>query len=560
MRNHWIGLYSLAKHICLTAIVLVVSNRLCPQACAQDATAQTPLGNTAIATDSQAVANTEDRQSPLDRINRLLEPLDAWTKSYLVSPLNTVLFFDVGAERLFGKGSAIPFVLVWLFGFSVYFTLKMRFIAVRAFWHAVAVTLGFHDKADSPGEVSHFQALSSALSGTLGLGNIGGVAVGIVIGGPGTVFWIILTGLLGMSMKFAECTLGMLYREKLPDGTYSGGPMHYLHKGLQELGLGPLGAVLGALVSVLCICGALGGGGSYQVSQSMGAIQEQAPLFRQYPYLYGLLIAGVTGAVILGGLKRIASTAEKVVPLMCVIYIVMAFVVLFAKWNQIDDAIWAIWQGVWKPEAAFGGVIPVMVQGIRRAAFSNEAGIGSAPIVHSAAKTEEPVSEGIVALLEPFIDTVVVCTITGLVIVVSGAYNNPAYAAVQAAREGSTLTSRAMGEVHWLLPKLLAGVVFLFAFATMISWSYYGERCSIKLFGAWASLPFRVIFVLFAFLGSVVKAGNIIDLSDMMLLAMAVPNLFGVFLLSNKVKIALDDYWRRKQAGTLYGGPAKVSR
>lgn len=486
-------------------------------------------------------------------IQKRLDPIDAAFGKYLVAPLASVLFFDFGTSKSEVIGTSIPFVVVWLFAGAVFFTVRMGFINFRAFRHAIDVVRGKFDDPDDAGEVSHFQALSSALSATVGLGNIAGVAIAVAGGGPGAVFWMIIAGLLGMSSKFSECTLGLMYRKKLPDGTVTGGPMHYLKDGLAELGMGSFGAVLAAIFTVLCIGASFGGGCSFQVVQSLGALQEEAPFFNDAPYVYGVIMAILVGVVILGGIRRIAATAEKIVPFMCGLYLLIALYVLAVNFAKVPTAIGLIFEQAFTANALYGGTLGVMVMGIRRAAFSNEAGVGSASIAHSAAKTDEPISEGVVALLEPFIDTVIVCTITGLVITITGAYDNPdpEYQALRDASNGAALTSRALGEVNPLFPKVLVLIVVMFAFSTLISWSYYGERCTTHLFGPRASLPYKLLFLVFVFLGSIVKPLNILDFSDLMILSMAVPNILGVALLSGKIRERLDDYMRRLRSGEL---------
>ena len=459
--------------------------------------------------------------------------------------------------------SGVPFVVLWLFLGAIFFTVRMAFINFRGFWHAVRLTKGDYDKPGDEGEVSHFQALASALSATVGLGNIAGVAIAVGMGGPGAVFWIVVVGLLGMSSKFAECTLGQLYRKVAADGTVSGGPMHYLKDGLAELNMPRLGKVLAVMFAVLCILASFGGGNAFQIVQSLGALQAN---FHQhdskfldtdhYAWVYGLIMAILVGVVIIGGIRRIGAAAGKIVPLMCGVYMLTALYVLLYNFPKIPEAFQLILNGAFTPEGVKGGFIGVLVIGIQRAVFSNEAGIGSASIAHSAAKTDEPVSEGIVALLEPFIDTVVVCTMTGLVIVITGAYvkTDPTYGPIltdAGGIKGAALTMIAMGSVVSWFPWVLCAAVMLFAYSTLISWSYYGERCSVMLFGPKASLPYKILFVICAFLGSLLSAAKILDFSDLMILSMAFPNILGVVLLSGKVKRALDDYWGRYKTGEI---------
>jgi len=470
---------------------------------------------------------------------------------WVVEKLNYVLFAPLYTTE---DGTEVPLVLVWLLLGAVFFTFRMGFINLRGFRHAVAVTRGHYDNPEDPGEVSHFQALASALSATVGLGNIAGVAIAVSVGGPGSVFWLVFAGLLGMSAKFTECTLGQMYREVRPDGRIMGGAMHYLHKGLQEMGMGKLGKVLGVTFAIFCIGGSIGGGNTFQVNQSLlafnAATAGQIPVL-EYRWVYGLIMAFLVGIVIIGGIRRIAATAEKIVPLMCGLYVLACLYILGVHYDHIPQAFADIFTQAFTKNAAFGGLIGVLVTGIRRAAFSNEAGIGSAAIAHSAAKTEYPVREGIVALLEPFIDTVVVCTMTGLVIVITGAYNNPEYHSMVVNNEGAALTSKAFGETLSWFPYVLAVAVFLFAYSTIISWSYYGERCWAYLFGDRSSIIYRFIAVAFVFLGSIITAKNVLEFGDMMIFAMAFPNILGLFLLNGKVRRSLDEYWGKLKSGQL---------
>lgn len=500
---------------------------------------------------------------------------------------------DSGNTTLTVTRHGIPVVVLWLVLGAVFFTLRMGFINFRGFKHAVLVTAGKYDNPADTGEVSHFQALTAALSATVGLGNIAGVAIAIMAGGPGATFWLIVAGLLGMSSKFTECTLGQKFREVRSDGRIMGGAMFYLSKGLGKMKLVTLGKVLGVLFATLCVFASLGGGNAFQVNQSGNAIRAQiqekenkklreldkqiagaeesgneADIARlkeerdglkkemqstatTFNWIYGVIMAVMVGIVIIGGIRRIAATAEKIVPLMCGIYVLACLWILLVNIQMIPHAFETIFREAFTPEAGYGGFLGVLVMGFRRAAFSNEAGVGSAAIAHSAAKTDYPVREGIVALLEPFIDTVVVCTMTALVIVITGAYDDPQYAHYVAANNGAALTSDAMEQQIPWFPYVLSVAVVLFAYSTMISWSYYGERCWAYLFGDRASMGYRVIFLVFVVLGAVISATNVLDLSDLAILGMAFPNILGVVLLSGLVKRDLDDYWGKLKAGEL---------
>ena len=461
--------------------------------------------------------------------------------------VGNVLFFDV---LFWDEARRLPFIVLWLVVAAVFLTLRMGFINLRGFRHALHVTGGRYTDPSEPGDVSHYEALSTALSATVGLGNIAGVAIAVSLGGPGATFWMIVAGLFGMTAKFAECTLGQMYRDVGAGGRgVLGGPVQYLSKGFAERGFPGTGRGLAVLFAVLCIGGSLGGGNSFQVNQSMNAMQETVPLLAEAPWLYGLVMTGLVGVVIVGGIHRIANVADKIVPLMAAVYVTGCLVVIVSNAAALPGALAAIVEQALSPDAAYGGFIGVLVVGFQRAAFSNEAGAGSAAIAHSAARTRYPVREGIVALLEPFIDTVVICTMTALVINVSGAYQNPAYADLIAANQGAALTSRAFGEHIAWFPYVLSAAVFLFAYSTMISWSYYGERCTVWLWGEGASRYYKAVFLLFVFLGSVITSTNILNFGDLMILGMALPNLIGVYALHGRVRAALDEYWTQYRRG-----------
>jgi AGCS family alanine or glycine:cation symporter len=475
--------------------------------------------------------------------------------------LSAVFFYDmIFWDNAPGDpGLVLPLAVFWLVLGAIFFTFRMGFINIRAFGHAIQVTRGKYDDPKDAGEVSHFQALATALSATVGLGNIAGVAIAVSIGGPGATFWMIVAGLLGMTSKFTECTLGQQYRRVRADGRLMGGAMYYLSNGLAEMNMPRLGKVLAVLFAILCIGGSIAGGNSFQVNQSLNAVQETVPFLTEQPWIYGAVMTVMAGIVIIGGVRRIAQVADKIVPFMCVAYVLTCLLIIFDNIANLGTAFGVIFSGAFTPEAGYGGFIGVLVTGFQRAAFSNEAGVGSAAIAHSAAKTEYPVREGIVALLEPFIDTVVVCTMTALVIVFSGAYNNPEYAGIIASRQGAALTSRAMGEHYTWVPYMLSLAVFLFAYSTMISWSYYGERCWAYLFGDRSSTSYRVLFLTFTFLGSIITAVNVLNFGDLMILGMAFPNILGLFLLHGKVRAELKEYWRKLKSGEIKTYAAEVA-
>jgi AGCS family alanine or glycine:cation symporter len=451
-------------------------------------------------------------------------------------------------------GVQIPFVLVWLLFAATLFTFYFRFINFRAFKHGFQLVRGDYSDPLAAGEVTHFQALATALSGTVGLGNIAGVAVAVSLGGPGATFWMILAGLLGMSSKFVECTLGVKYRNEYTDGTVSGGPMYYLSKGLAERSdkLKSLGKVLAILFAIFCIGGSFGGGNMFQANQSFMQLVSvtggEASWLADKGWLYGVVVAALVGLVVIGGIQGIARVTSKIVPVMAVIYVSAGMVIIFMNVSEVPAAISAIITGAFSGPGIAGGVVGVLFQGFKRAAFSNEAGIGSAAIAHSAVKTSRPVTEGFVALYEPFIDTVVVCTITALVIIITGSWN-PSVDPSQ----GVALTSAAFESAISWFPWVLTVAVILFAFSTMISWSYYGLKAWTYLFGESliTDAVYKVLFLSFIIIGSSMQLGSVINFSDAMIFAMAFPNVLGIYFLLPVVKKELDEYWADYKAGRL---------
>jgi AGCS family alanine or glycine:cation symporter len=400
----------------------------------------------------------------------------------LNSIMASVFFFDIFFGQV--EGSTMPFIVAWLIVGGVFLTFRFGFINVRMFAHSYKIITGKYRTADDVGEITPFQSLTTALSATVGLGNIAGVAIAIAIGGPGATFWMILAGFFGMTLKFTEVTLAQIYREERPDGRIMGGAMQYLSKGLAAKGHKKLGAFMAVFFSILAIGGSFGAGNAFQASQALGAISERVPFFQEYPIVFGLIMATLVGFVIIGGIKRIATTAEKIVPLMVTIYLAASIWILVVNAGAVPHAIALIFNEAFAPTAAAGGLIGVLVQGFKRAAFSSEAGIGSAAIVHSTAAVKYPVRQGLVALYEPFIDTIVICTMTALVIVTTGVYDpSGAFADLVQAKQGAALTSAAFGTVISWFPVVLSFSIILFAFSTMISWSYYGERSWTYLFG-----------------------------------------------------------------------------
>jgi len=474
-------------------------------------------------------------------------------------------------------GVGVFWVLIPLIAGALFFTIYFKLPGIRLFRLAINTVRGkYEDTEELPtdlnivdgdepdtirvegnkGEVSHFQALTAALSATVGLGNIAGVAVAIAIGGPGATFWMILAGILGMSSKFVECTLGVYYREIDENGKVYGGPMYYLTKGLKEKGMAGFGKVLAILFAIMCIGGSFGGGNMFQANQAASMFVKGMGLESGYAgTLFGVVMAILVGIVIIGGIKRIATVTEKVVPFMAVIYVGAALIIIYMKMEHIPAAFNAIITGAFAPTAITGGFVGVLIQGFKRAAFSNEAGIGSAAIAHAAVKTNHSASEGVVALLEPFIDTVVICTMTALVIVlfnIDGAFQygklgedgGVIIQATQLELSGVDLTAYVFEEAIPNFSIVLTIAVILFAFSTMISWSYYGLQSWTYLFGKnkITQSVYKITFCVFVVIGAAAKLGSVIDFSDAMIFAMMVPNMIGLFLLTPVVKKELQRY------------------
>ncbi|MBT8044291.1 MAG: alanine:cation symporter family protein [Verrucomicrobiae bacterium] len=516
--------------------------------------------------------------------------------------LEAVVFF---AFEVAGQG--LPIVLVVLAGTAIFLTIYFKFINLRSVGLALRTARGKYTDPDSPGQITHFQALTAALSATVGLGNIAGVAVAVGLGGPGATFWMILMGLCGMTTKFCECTLGVKYRKIDSKGRVHGGAMYYLSQGLGEKGHGKLGRFLAVFFALMCVGGAIGAGNMFQVNQAASQVSDSFNIFTESKLGFGITLSMLVGLVIIGGIVWIARVTSFLVPFMCGMYVIAAFAIIFTHLSDVQDAIVQIVEGAFSPMAVGGGFVGVLIQGIKRAAFSNEAGVGSAPIAHSAVKTKKPASEGIVALLEPFTDTVVVCTMTAIVLIVTGAWKVDAVVKTEVAElyskpgteqvvvkqvsEGSELrlmgqsedekfsevwqqdsdylwvknddidrvegigkTSRAFGEKFEWFPKLLAVAVLLFAFSTMISWSYYGEQAIIYLCGGpnpAAVLIYKVLFCGFVIIGSVASLGNVIRISDAMIFAMVIPNMIGLYFLLPVVKNELAAF--RKHVAEIEG-------
>lgn len=475
-----------------------------------------------------------------------MNPID-WFEG-LSSFVTSVIFFSVPVA-----GTKVPLIVVWLIAAATFFTIYLGFQNIRGFKHAIDLVRGKYSDPKDAGEVSHFQALATAVSGTVGLGNIAGVAVAISLGGPGATFWMIVAGFLGMSTKMAECTLGVKFRREHKDGTVSGGPMYYLRDAIGARYNKRLGKFLAAFFAVCCVGGSLGGGNMFQSNQAAQQIIDVTggaeTLIGRNPWMIGLAFAVLVGLVIIGGIKSIARVTEKIVPAMAIIYITGCLIVLGANYTAIPTAFGQIFTGAFTPEGITGGFIGVLIVGFQRAAFSNEAGVGSASIAHSAVRTKEPATEGFVSLLEPFIDTIVICTMTALTIVVTGAYANP-----QASELGGVaLTSSAFATVLPWFPIVLAISVIFFAFSTMISWSYYGMKAIGYLMGdsKKAETVFKGVFCVFTVIGSAASLGSVIDFSDSMIFAMSIANVAGLYLLAKVIRDEINGYRERVRTGQI---------
>ncbi len=552
------------------------------QLAAQEATPPTPVASQDVGEDEALDKPTTDAgTSPATETGKkgIDQQIDEAFKPYATAWEGMVT----------AKSPEMPFVVLTLVVGALFFTIVFGFPNIRLFKLAIGVVSGKYDqleKSGTPslktpdtnvvggdivdtirdesetGEVSHFQALATAVSGTVGLGNIAGVAVAIAMGGPGATFWMVICGLLGMSTKFVECTLGVCYRDIEPDGTVHGGPMYYLRKGLGELGFGALGRILGVIFAALCVGASFGGGNMFQSNQATAQLQAMlgidptaAGWQQSSGAIIGLVMAIIVAIVIIGGIKRIATVTEKIVPLMALIYVGAALIIIIANITRVPSAFMAIFSGAFNPEAGVGGLVGVIVVGFQRAAFSNEAGAGSAAIAHSAVRTRYPASEGVVALLEPFIDTVVICTMTAIVIVLfndgSAQFNygevvsgNVLLKSDGSGVGGVGLTSLAFDSVLPNFRYVLTVAIILFAFSTMISWSYYGLQSWKYLFGRGgiSDICYKLLFCAFVVVGAASSLNAVITFSDAMILALVFPNMIGLVLLVPRVRNELSRY------------------
>ena len=454
---------------------------------------------------------------------------------------------------------AVPFLVMLLILGGIFFTFWYRWITVRGLKHSIDVIRGKFDRPEDTGEISHFRALTSALSATVGLGNIAGVAIAIQLGGPGAVFWMIFAAVFGAGEKFCTCVLSQMYRKVNSDGSISGGAMYYVDLGLKQMGgfWKPTGKVLAVMYAVMIMGGAIGGGNMFQVNQTAEAFRSTFGIPESYNWLIGVMMAVLVGVVIIGGIKRIGAATSKIVPAMCGIYVIASLFIILTNITKVPATIGLILSMAFTDNAFYGGIVGVFVWGIRRASFSNEAGLGSAAIAHAAAKTDEPVREGIIGMIGPFIDTIIVCSMTAIVVIITGAWNDPSI--VQAGQEnvGVALTTVAFGSVIGWFPYILTISIALFAYSTMISWCYYGERGWVYILdhfggsGLKTVIVFRIVFVAFILVGAVNQLSDVLAFSDLLILSMAFPNIVGSIILAPKVLEKLRDYWSRYTSGEM---------
>ncbi|MFP6617574.1 MAG: alanine/glycine:cation symporter family protein [Candidatus Hydrogenedentota bacterium] len=549
----------------LTLILLLAQLSTLPASAQDESTPEAP------AVSEELAESAEDEEKDIQ------EKFNNWFNENINANLAKVLFFpiytveltaddgEVMERKLFGLAiyeaevtdddrevitSEFPLIVLVLVLGGIFFTLRFGFINVRLFKHSIQVIAGKFDRKDDTGEISHFQALTSALSATVGLGNIAGVAIAISLGGPGAVFWMWVTAFFGMSMKFSSCTLAQLYRRVGEDGRVQGGPMIYLEEGIKEMypNLAWLGKFFAVMFASFMIMAAFGAGNMFQANQTASIVTMLFFDGKENLYIQlglGLIMSFLAGIVLIGGIKRIGEITSKIVPGMCIFYCSVCLVIIAMNFASIGSMFASIFSNAFAPSAVFGGFVGVLVQGMRRAAFSNEAGLGSAAIAHAAAKTEEPVREGVVAMIGPFIDTIVICTMTALTILITKSHIDTG------GLEGVQITARAFGQLGDAVPIVLCAAVFVFAYSTMISWGYYAERCVEYLFGENAIMLFRFVYVFVIIIAPILSLGAILDFADILLLTLAFPNIIGSALIASKVKPLLDDYVARLKSGEM---------
>jgi len=505
-----------------------------------------------------------------DSLDQSLGTLNGWIFTVLFYDLSFGAFKETVVDPATGEssqeGPGLPFLVVYLSLGAVFFTFYHGFINIRAFPHAWKIVFGKYDHDKHEGDITPFRALTSALSATVGLGNIAGVAIAMVIGGPGALFWMMFLGLFGMTSKFHESTLAQMYRVKNPDGTISGGPMYAISRGLGERGgvWKQIALVIAAVFALFCMAASLGGGNMFQANQAFEGFfstfiaphagENLDALRVQVSFGFGIVMAALVAVVVIGGITRIGAATSRIVPFMAILYVAACLVIVVSNLGEVPALIALVFSEAFAWDSAYGGLIGAMIVGFQRAAFSSEAGLGSSAIAHSAAKTSEPVREGVVASLEPFIDTIVVCFMTGMAVLITGAYQ------AEGVEGGAAVTLYAFQQVPSLsafFPYILSVCIVLFAFSTMLSWCYYGERAWGYLFGLKSVILFRITFVIFVFIGTIISLGAVVDFADAMLLSMALPNILGGILLAGKVKNAAKDYWRRYRAGEFDKAPSE---
>ncbi|QDS99413.1 alanine/glycine:cation symporter family protein [Adhaeretor mobilis] len=488
-----------------------------------------------------------------DSINQIFDEANDAVGAVLLYELPIVPAYEDGKPR------GVSVILLTLISGGLFFTLRYKFINVRLLGHCFSVIRGHFDDEKDEGEVSHFQALTSALSATVGLGNIAGVAVAITMGGSGAVFWMWVIAFLGMSLKFTSCSLAQYYRRVKPDGTVLGGPMVFLEDGFRDRlpKLALLGKVLAVTFAVLTILAAFGGGNMFQGNQAFSLLNQQFPKVAasHHAWIFGLLLAFLVGIVIIGGIRRIGEVTSKLVPFMCAFFCLVCLVIIIKNYEEVPAMFGRIFSEAFAVKSVYGGIFGALLTGAQRAAFSNEAGVGSAAIVHAAAKTDEPIREGVVAMIAPAIDTIAVCTMTALAILISSAHLDPVtglvYGKSDLAPEGIVVTARAFASLGAAMPYLLCIAVCCFAYSTLISWSYYGERATEYLIGPGGILPYRIVYLIFVALGPILSLQSVIDFSDMMILSMAFPNIVGMVLLSGLISRKASDYTQRLKSGEM---------
>ncbi len=465
--------------------------------------------------------------------------------SVMADYIEPIVFYSLPIQ-MDGVTQNLPLILIWLACASLFLTIYFRFINLRFFRHAIDVLRGKYDGERHAGEITSFQALTASLSGTVGLGNIAGVAIAVSVGGPGAVFWMVVMGFLGMSSKFMEVALGVKYRQNADgQGEVFGGPMYYIKPAFEKLNLSRVGICLSILFAIFCVGGAIGGGNLFQSNQAYQQVLNvtggEGSFFYGQGWVFGLILAFLTGIVTLGGVRSIGKVTAKLVPFMVILYIGAGLIVIFMNVTEIPHALGIIFREAFTPEAGIGALIGAMIQGIKRASFSNEAGLGTAAIVYAATKTESHIQQGFAAMMGPFIDTVVICLITALVIVITGAYHD------SDGLEGVTLTSRAFGEDLSFFPILLAISVCLFAYSTLITWSYYAEKAMIYLLGnkKIVTLSFRVVFLAFIVMGCSLEIGNVVRVSESLMFLMAIPNVLAMYILLPEIRKDLKEYISR---------------